>query len=43
MVELNADAIPALRDGDRLSGEEYWRRSLASPEGTRAELPRRVV
>ena len=43
MVKANSDVIPPLRDGDRLSGAEYWRRYMASPEGTRAELLRGVV
>jgi len=43
MVRRNTEVIPPLRDGDRLSGAEYWRRYLASPEGTRAELLSGVV
>ena len=43
MVKLNTEMVPPLRDGDRLSGEEYWRRYLASAEGTRAELLDGVV
>jgi len=43
MVKLNTEVVPPLRDGDRLSGEEYWRRYLASAEGTRAELLDGVV
>ena len=30
--------IPPLRDGDRLTEPEFWRRYEASPEGIRAEL-----
>ena len=43
MVKLNTEMVPQLRDGDRLSGAEYWRRYLASAEGTRAELLNGVV
>lgn len=44
MVKLNTtDAIPPLRDGDRLTQREFFRRYEAAPEGTRAELLRGVV
>jgi len=43
MVKLNAEAIPPLRDGDRLTQREFFRRYEAAPEGTRAELLRGVV
>lgn len=43
MVKLNAEAIPPLRDGDRLTLREFMRRYEASPVGTRAELLRGVV
>jgi Uma2 family endonuclease len=46
MVKPNAttsEPIPPLRDGDRLTSAEYWRRYVASPEGTKAELLGGVV
>jgi Uma2 family endonuclease len=38
-----SEPIPPLRDGDRLTSAEYWRRYVASPEGTKAELLGGVV
>jgi Uma2 family endonuclease len=35
--------IPPLRDGDRMNSAEFWRRYVASPEGTKAELLNGVV
>lgn len=43
MVKRNAEAIPPLRDGDRLTQAEFFRRYEAAPEGTRAELLGGVV
>lgn len=37
------ESVPPLRDGDRMNSAEFWRRYLASPEGTRAELLGGVV
>jgi Uma2 family endonuclease len=37
------EPVPPLRDGDRLTRAEYWRRYEASPAGTRAELLRGMV
>jgi hypothetical protein len=35
--------IPPLRDGDRMTRDEFWRRYEASPDVTRAELIKGVV
>lgn len=37
------DAVPPLRDGDRMTAAEFWRRYEASPHVRRAELIRGVV